>query len=88
MGFGVPLRHWFRDELSELLRDTLMSRRALQRGYFKPAAVEKLIKEHMEGTRDNQSRLWTLLMLELWHQVHIDVPMTARQQTSLSAAAL
>ena len=88
MGFGVPLKHWFRHELSDLLRDTLLSRRSLQRGYFRPDSVEKLINEHMEGVRDNQSRLWTLLMLELWHQVHVDIPMVARQQTSLSAAAL
>ncbi|MBC8114636.1 MAG: asparagine synthase (glutamine-hydrolyzing), partial [Candidatus Saccharimonas sp.] len=46
MGFGVPLDHWFRGELREMLCDTLLDPRSLQRGYFDPAAVRRLIDEH------------------------------------------
>ncbi len=74
MGFGVPLERWFRGELSDLLRDTLLSRRALERGYFNRGPVESLINGHLSGRGDYQRQLWTLLMLELWHRVHIDVP--------------
>jgi asparagine synthase (glutamine-hydrolysing) len=90
MGFGVPLEHWFRGELSDLIRDTLLSDRCLNRGYFKPAFIEELIAEHLAGRRNNQSRLWNLLMLELWHRVHIDAPVASKQShaDALSTTAL
>jgi asparagine synthase (glutamine-hydrolysing) len=72
MGFGVPLSHWFRNQLKGFLADTVLSERALRRGYFKPAAVRQLIAQHTAGKRDYSHQLWTLLMLELWHQEFID----------------
>ena len=72
MGFGVPLDHWFRGELREMLCDTLLDPRCLQRGYFDPAAVRRLIDEHASTQWDHSSRLWLLLVFELWHRRFID----------------
>jgi len=72
MGFGVPIRRWFRDELKSFLAETILSDRSLGRGYFKREAVNHLVQEHTEGRRDYAHQLWTLLMLELWHQEFID----------------
>lgn len=72
MGFGVPIGKWFRGELKGFLAETILSERALGRGYFKPDAIRHLVKEHTEGRRDYAHQLWTLLMLELWHQEFID----------------
>ena len=71
-GFGVPISKWFRHELRDYLTETLLSRKSLQRGYFKPDAVRKLISEHTGGRIDNSAKLWALLMLELWHREFID----------------
>lgn len=71
MGFGVPISHWFRGELKGFLKDTILSERALRRGYFEPEAIRHLIKEHANGRRDYAPQLWTLLMLELWHREFI-----------------
>jgi asparagine synthase (glutamine-hydrolysing) len=76
MGFGVPLDHWFRGQLSELLRDTLLSQRSLERGYFRRRSVEQLVEAHISGRSNHQYQLWNLLMLELWHRVFIDAPAT------------
>jgi asparagine synthase (glutamine-hydrolysing) len=67
-GFGVPLVHWFRNELKSGLHDILTEPRTLQRGYFNPASVRHMMDEHMRGTRDRSSDLWLLLMFELWHR--------------------
>ena len=72
MGFGVPLDHWFRGELREMLCDTLLDPRSLQRGYFDPAAVRRLIDEHVSSRWDHSARLWLLLVFELWHRRFID----------------
>ena len=45
-GFGVPLGVWFRGDLRELFADTLLSPASLQRGYFQPRFVRRLVDEH------------------------------------------
>jgi asparagine synthase (glutamine-hydrolysing) len=72
MGFGVPIGHWFRDELKGFLKETILSERSLGRDYFKSESVVRLVDDHIERRRDYSHQLWTLLMLELWHQEFID----------------
>ncbi len=72
MGFGVPIAAWFRGELRELVRDIVLSRTALERGYFEKAQLQRLVDDHIRGVRDHGYRLWTLLMLELWHRRFVD----------------
>ncbi len=72
MGFGVPMDHWFRNELVEMTNDTLLSRQFRDRGYFRPEAVERLVTEHQAGSFDHSYRLWALLVFELWHQRWVD----------------
>lgn len=72
MGFGVPIGHWFRTELKGLLKEAILSDRSLRRGYFKPDAVRRLVDDHIARRVDYSHQLWTLLMLELWHQEFID----------------
>jgi asparagine synthase (glutamine-hydrolysing) len=74
MGFGVPLDHWFRGELRPLVRDTLLSRRALDRGFFNASEIERLITEHEREVLDHSSRLWLLLVLEEWCRTFLDPP--------------
>ena len=68
MGFGVPLDHWFRNELREMLTDVLLDSQTLGRGYFNPATVRKLVNEHTSSQWDHSARLWLLLVFELWHR--------------------
>ena len=72
MGFGVPIGHWFRDQMQSFLRQRLLSERALGRGYFKPEPVRRMVELHTRGERDYAPQLWTLLMLELWFEKFID----------------
>jgi asparagine synthase (glutamine-hydrolysing) len=72
MGFGVPIGKWFRGEMKDFVRDTLLSPTALQRGIVRPGVIEKHVNEHINGDRDHSFQVWTLLMLELWFQRFID----------------
>ncbi|QDU50419.1 asparagine synthase (glutamine-hydrolyzing) [Gimesia panareensis] len=72
MGFGVPLNHWFRNELKPLLHDVLLDQRAIDRQIFNRAAVEQLISEHQNQQWDHSARLWSLLVLEMWFRTFID----------------
>lgn len=72
MGFGVPIGHWFRGTMQSFLRETLLSEKAVARGFFKKDKVQQIVDQHVEGKRDHSHRLWSLLMLELWFQRFID----------------
>jgi len=69
-GFGVPIAQWFREPLRGYLEETILSPKALQRGYFRPEVLRRYVQEHVSGKRDRSYGLWALLMLELWHQAY------------------
>jgi asparagine synthase (glutamine-hydrolysing) len=83
MGFGVPIDHWFRNELKNLLYDVLLSQRATDRGLLQRDVVQRLIDEHTTGVFDHAYRLWNLLCLELWQRMYLDEPPPAAAPNSL-----
>ena len=66
-GFALPLVHWMRNELKDVLM-ILLEPRTLQRGYFEAAGIRKLMNDHLYGGRVLTGRIWRLLMFELWHR--------------------
>jgi asparagine synthase (glutamine-hydrolysing) len=67
-GFALPLVHWIRNELKDLLMTVLLEPRTMQRGYFNPEGVRRLLEEHFSGRRVHSQRIWRLLMFEMWHR--------------------
>ena len=68
MGFGVPIGHWLRKDLKDLLLDYLSPERLKKEGLFDHVIVEKKIKEHLSGRINRQYQLWALLMWEMWRE--------------------
>ena len=66
-GFNIPVARWFRNELKELLLDTLSQEKIEREGLFSYQAVQHLLDDHFSGRRDNRKQLWTLLVFELWY---------------------
>jgi asparagine synthase (glutamine-hydrolysing) len=71
-GFSIPLKHWLRRELRPLLHDLLSAGSLKKRGHFDPACVTGWIKEHEAQQVNHSHRLWSLMVLELWHRHMID----------------
>jgi asparagine synthase (glutamine-hydrolysing) len=67
-GFGVPVAEWIKGELREAVQDELSAERLRRQGLFEPAAVERLLTEHLTGRRDHRKPLWTLFVFQLWHR--------------------
>ena len=72
MGFGVPIDKWFKDELHDFAFDIFASEAARSRGLFADGYALGLLADHASGRRQNHTRLWALLMLELWFREWID----------------
>jgi asparagine synthase (glutamine-hydrolysing) len=66
MGFGVPLREWFRGESAGYVADVLLDRRTLERGLFRPESLRAMVEQHRDGSRTLDTPIWLLLVLELW----------------------
>ena len=62
---------WFRTDLKDWVTSTLLSERALSRGYYNPDYLRKIVQEHMQGA-NYAVRLGAFLALELWHQLYLD----------------
>ena len=69
----VPAGHrWLRSALAALVPSILLGPRFDERGIVSRPSLRRLWTEHESGRRDHGHRLWSLLMLELWHQEFID----------------
>jgi len=71
-GFPVPISRWFQGPLYEQIRDRLLDGKAVGRGYFRPAYVEKILERHSLGKEDLSRRILSLLVLEEWHTKYVD----------------
>ena len=74
MGFGCPVGDWLRGELREMAYDVLLSASASARGIFRRQYAERLLDDHVSGRAQHDTRLWVLLMLELWFRMWVDQP--------------
>ncbi|MEX5631241.1 asparagine synthase (glutamine-hydrolyzing) [Parafrankia sp. FMc2] len=69
VGFKVPLSDWFRGDLSTLAGDMLTGRDSFVGELLGTSAVRALLASHAQGRRNEEIRIWTLLCLEVWHEV-------------------
>jgi asparagine synthase (glutamine-hydrolysing) len=65
-------RVWYRDALSEYVREILLDSRTLARPYLEPSAVEMVVRGHLRGNRNYTSDIHKLLTLELLHRLFFD----------------
>lgn len=71
-GFGIPVARWFKGRLKDLMLDVLDLGSIRSQGLFDPDYVQRLIKEHLAGKKDNRKQLWTLFMFQLWYNEYCD----------------
>lgn len=64
MGFSVPLAKWLRGPLAQRMRESVLSPRMLDSGYFNATVLERMVKEHLSGQSDHSTPLWMLIMFD------------------------
>ena len=87
-GFALPLKHWMRNELKDLIHSTLLEPRALQRGYFEERGIRRLLDEHFSGRRDQSDCIWRLLVFELWHRNFLEGFSGAKASAAVPAVSV
>ncbi len=66
MGFGLPLRQWFLEELQPMARDLLSPDRLRRQGYFDPDLPTQWLNEHRDKQADHCMKLYNLMTFQLW----------------------
>jgi len=70
-GFSVPLNAWLRGPLRDLVHTCLAEPVLREIGFFDSQAVARIVREHEEGLRNHESRIWALLTFMLWHDLYV-----------------
>ena len=71
MGFGIPIRKWFKSEkYSNYLSDELLNGELVRSGLFSKKVISELIKTNYNSKVDYSYRLWALLTLHHWITIY------------------
>jgi asparagine synthase (glutamine-hydrolysing) len=65
-------RVWYRDQLSDYVREILLDPRSLSRPYIERKSLEAIVLGHTKGNRNYTTEIHKLLSLELLHRVLLD----------------
>jgi asparagine synthase (glutamine-hydrolysing) len=65
-GFSIPAAAWLRGPLVPFAREILAPAELRKQGFFRPAAVTRLLDEHVAGREDLSRQLWGVLTFTLW----------------------
>ncbi|MGH8191886.1 MAG: XrtA/PEP-CTERM system amidotransferase [Rhodanobacteraceae bacterium] len=86
MGFRVPLAQWLRGPLAIRAREALLGGAVAESGYFEPAMLDRLLRQHAAGRFDHSATLWKLLMLDAFLR-HVQQPAAASAVAEHQAVA-
>jgi len=68
----LHFRVWYRDALSQYVRQMLLDPLTLSRPYIERKAVERIVHSHLNGSRNYTTEIHKLLSLELLHRLFFD----------------
>jgi asparagine synthase (glutamine-hydrolysing) len=73
-GFAIPVSRWTRNELHGDIRRILLSGAERRADVYNRNGLSLMLDIHRSGRQDHGSRLWALLVLELWFRMYVDAP--------------
>jgi asparagine synthase (glutamine-hydrolysing) len=68
----LHFRVWYRDSLSDYVRQMLLDPRTLARPYVERKGVEAIVRGHLGGGQNHTTAIHKLLTLELLHRLFFD----------------
>jgi hypothetical protein len=68
----VDFPAWIRGPLKNYVKEILLDSSTIQRGYFEPKALEKMIADHQKGKKDHWPEISTLISFEISNRLFFD----------------
>jgi asparagine synthase (glutamine-hydrolysing) len=70
-GFAVNVvDDWFRGAMNTRMTDTFLDSTSLIYQYLRPAAVQRIFRQHQAGQNDHYKILFSMIVFEQWLRVH------------------
>lgn len=66
VGFGVPLKYYFRKELKKFAYDKIFNFKGYN--YYNKNEIKKLWNQHQSNKSDYSHLFWVIIMFNLWHE--------------------
>jgi asparagine synthase (glutamine-hydrolysing) len=70
-GFSIPIKHWLRVELRDMMESYLGEKRIAGEGHFRPAPIRQMMDDHIAGRENYSHQLWALLVFEIWREKYL-----------------
>jgi len=67
-GFSIPIKNWLGSEFRPLMEELLGRERLAAEGLFQPDEIERLKREHLDGSENHSHVLWALLVFQDWRR--------------------
>ena len=71
-GFSPPDESWYRGPSMGEIAELLLDPRTLDRGYFEPEYVRRVLDEHRTARQNHRLLIWSLLSFEWWNRLFVD----------------
>ena len=71
-GFTPPDRTWYKEESWDYIQQLILSERAVERQYFRPDYLKKILNDHLHDRRNNRFLIWSLMCFEWWNRLFVD----------------
>jgi asparagine synthase (glutamine-hydrolysing) len=70
-GFTPPDQSWYKAAYDYIER-LILSERAVDRGYFEPSYLRKILDDHLANRQNNRFLIWSLMCFEWWNRLFVD----------------
>ncbi len=70
-GFSIPIKHWLRVELRDMMENYLSEKRIAGEGLFRHEPIRAMMDAHVRGRENYSHQLWALLMFEIWRETYL-----------------
>lgn len=71
-GFVLPINEWLLNNLRAMVEEWLAPERLAVHGLLRPETVRRWLDEHYARTANHGTRLWNLIMFQLWWERYFD----------------
>ncbi len=69
-GFSPPVAFWLQNELKDYTKEVLCKENIDRINMFEYSYIEKIMHEHFNKTKDNNRKIWALLIFVIWWYEH------------------
>lgn len=71
-GFTPPDQSWYKQSAIGYIRELILAPRAVDRGYFQPSYLKRILDDHLSDRRNNRFLIWSLMCFEWWNRLFVD----------------